>query len=164
MVDGVVRAIEVTGNKVWVGGSVSPVLDCQWSPILHRDDGSRARSVTTSFDADDPVPGGCGRIAYTSVSKGQADVFTMTKKGTQMTRLTNGNAADRDPAWSPDCSRIAYSSTRTGDAEIFVMDADGSDRVRLTNADGAIARRPGPPTVLGSRSRATGEARRTSGR
>ncbi|MGZ8613675.1 MAG: InlB B-repeat-containing protein [Actinomycetota bacterium] len=99
----------------------------------------QARSVTATFALEGPTPT-CGRIAYASSSGANADVFTMTRKGAQKTRLTRNAAADRDPAWSPDCSRIAYSSTRTGDAEIFVMDADGSNRTRLTDADGADTR------------------------
>lgn len=100
----------------------------------------RARSVTASFEADGPAPSSCGRIAFTSRRTGGADVFTMTKQGTKVTRITSASGTDRDPAWSPDCSRIAYSSTRTGDAEIFVIDADGTHRERLTDATGADTR------------------------
>src|SRR5262245_17279780 len=50
-----------------------------------------------------------------------------------LVRLTNNNASDEGPAWSPDGSRIAFASNRDGKTEIYVMDADGSNVKRLTN-------------------------------
>ncbi|HET9310541.1 MAG TPA: hypothetical protein VFP41_04860 [Actinomycetota bacterium] len=99
----------------------------------------RTRSVTATFTTDgSPSPSpSCGRVAYTSKKKRNADVYTMRANGGMKERLTTGRAADRDPAWSPGCARIAFTSTRTGNAEIFVMNADGSGRRRLTNSGGA---------------------------
>jgi Tol biopolymer transport system component len=49
------------------------------------------------------------------------------------TRLTNNNASDASPSWSPDGERIAFSSDRDGNYEIYVMNADdGSEQTRLT--------------------------------
>ena len=48
-------------------------------------------------------------------------------------RLTNNNAVDAGPTWSPDGSRIAFSSNRDGKVEIYVMNTDGSNVRRLTN-------------------------------
>lgn len=110
------------------GGSCTGTGTCQITM-------DQARSVTATFSAESPTQT-CGRIAYASSRHGNVDVFTMTRKGTRQTRITKHEAADRDPAWSPDCSRIAYSSTRSGDADIFVMEADGSNRTRLTDAAG----------------------------
>lgn len=50
-----------------------------------------------------------------------------------LVRLTNNNAMDCDPAWSPDGNRIAFWSNRDGGKEIYVMNADGSNIKRLTN-------------------------------
>ena len=50
-----------------------------------------------------------------------------------LVRLTNNNAMDCEPVWSPDGSRIAFWSNRDGGKEIYVMDADGSSVKRLTN-------------------------------
>ena len=93
----------------------------------------RTRSVTATFTTDGSPSPSCGRVAYTSKKKGNADVYTMRANGGMKERLTTGRAADRDPAWSPGCARIAFTSTRTGNAEIFVMNADGSGVTRLTN-------------------------------
>ena len=48
-------------------------------------------------------------------------------------RLTNNNALDEAPTWSPDGSRIAFDSNRDGKTEIYVMNTDGSNVKRLTN-------------------------------
>jgi len=57
-------------------------------------------------------------------------------------RLTNNNANDLLPIWSPDGSKIVFCSNRDGKNEIYVMDADGSNVKRLTNnlANDAIPR------------------------
>ena len=52
-----------------------------------------------------------------------------------MTRLTNNNANDGFPDWSPDGQQIAFESDRDGNWEIYVMGADGSGVTRLTNND-----------------------------
>ncbi len=51
------------------------------------------------------------------------------------TRLTDNDAADGVPAWSPDGQRIAFESDRDGDFDIYVMNADGSGVTRLTDHD-----------------------------
>ena len=50
-----------------------------------------------------------------------------------LVRLTNNNAMDCEPVWSPDGSRVAFWSNRDGGKKIYVMDADGSNVKRLTN-------------------------------
>ena len=48
-------------------------------------------------------------------------------------RLTDNQADDFQPAWSPDGSRMAFVSDRDGNFEVYVMSADGSGQARLTN-------------------------------
>ena len=47
----------------------------------------------------------------------------MNADGSGLARLTDGEATDAGPAWSPDGQRIAFSSDRYGDARnIFVVE------------------------------------------
>jgi hypothetical protein len=78
------------------------------------------------------------RLAFTSLSNGNIDVFVMDADGSNRVRLTTHLAADQNPTWSPDGARIAFVSERDGNAEIYVMRADGSEQVRLSSrADAA---------------------------
>lgn len=47
-------------------------------------------------------------------------------------RITNNNAVDRYPSWSPDGTQIAYASNQTGQYEIWIMNADGSSPKQVT--------------------------------
>ena len=53
--------------------------------------------------------------------------------GATSRRLTNHEAGDGSPSWSPDGRHIAFESNRDGNFEIYVMGSDGSNPRRLTN-------------------------------
>ena len=66
---------------------------------------------------------------------GQAvETIVITVKS-RLRRLTNHDAWDAFPSWSPDGTQIAFQSSRDGNWEIYVMDADGKNLRRLTNYD-----------------------------
>jgi Tol biopolymer transport system component len=73
-----------------------------------------------------------GTIAFTSDRDGNHEIYRLNLASGLVTRLTNHDRADEDPAWSPDGTRIAFASNRRGNHEIYVMDADGSNLARLT--------------------------------
>jgi Tol biopolymer transport system component len=85
-----------------------------------------------------PTSGQNGKIAYTSDRDGNPEIYVMNADGSNQTRLTNGQAGDSDPAFSPDGTKIAFTSDRhaSGNKEIYVMNADGSNQTRLTNSPG----------------------------
>ena len=49
----------------------------------------------------------------------------MDADGSNPTRLTNNNANDESPIWSPDGTYIAFTSDRNGYRNIYVMNANG---------------------------------------
>jgi hypothetical protein len=60
----------------------------------------------------------------------------MNADGSGQTRLTDNNAQDFEPSWSPDGTKIAFTSDRDGNYQIYVMNADGSGQTRLTDTGG----------------------------
>jgi TolB protein len=65
---------------------------------------------------------------------GDEEIFVAQADGSDIVALTDDEAFDSAPAWSPDGTMIAWESTRDGDdREIYVMDADGTDARRLTD-------------------------------
>ena len=49
--------------------------------------------------------------------------------------ITQNDADDLDPSWSPDGKKIAFVSYRDGNPEIYLMEADGSNQTRITFSD-----------------------------
>src|SRR5262249_29899631 len=77
------------------------------------------------------LAGALGGFGY--LKRARRSRAPVTRAKSTLVRLTNNNAMDRGPAWSPDGSKIAFFSNRDGMDEIYVMDADGSNVKRLTN-------------------------------
>lgn len=98
--------------------------------------------VFTPGPLESPVPPGrgdpSGRIAFVSFRDGQQEIYVVNAAGGGLRNVSNDEAADFDPDWSPDGSKIAFASTREG-AGIYSMNADGTDATRLTKESGGIS-------------------------
>src|ERR687885_671464 len=86
-------------------------------------------------------PGQNGKIAFVrgSLDEHEFDeIYIMNADGSKQTRLTDNNAYDREPSWSPDGKKIAFVTNRddhkSDNGEIYNMNADGSGVTRLTNS------------------------------
>ena len=66
---------------------------------------------------------------------GAFHIYRVYADGTGLIQLTNADARDRQPAWSPDRRQIAFTSDRDGKTQLYLMDADGSHVTELTHDD-----------------------------
>jgi Tol biopolymer transport system component/serine/threonine protein kinase len=118
----------------WLDDSVNPVripfdprTDRAGSPTyLFRRSG---RLVPTAVSPDGE------RLALSSVGA-REDVFVSRVDGTDLRNLTQDEALDRFPVWSPDGSALVFASNRSGSMEIWTVQADGSHLRRVTDGPG----------------------------
>ncbi len=72
-----------------------------------------------------------GRLVFTSYRHGNAEIYVKDLAGGDVTRLTDNNAVDWLPDWSPDGSRIAFTSNRLGTHDLWVMSASGGGQTAV---------------------------------
>ncbi|HEU4829422.1 MAG TPA: hypothetical protein VFT04_09515, partial [Gemmatimonadales bacterium] len=80
-----------------------------------------------------PVDG--TRLVFTSNREGNNELYTSNGDGSDLVRLTETAANEKDPAFFPDRSKIVYASDETGTWNLFMANADGTGRVQLTFYD-----------------------------
>jgi TolB protein len=83
---------------------------------------------TPSFCTDPANP----MIAFTGRDSGNFDIFTVSLKTGQYTRLTQGQGNNQDPAFSPDCRMVAFASSRGG---IFISNPEGLNQNKVMIGD-----------------------------
>ena len=54
-------------------------------------------------------------------------------------QLTNTQAIDTAPCYSPDGRQIVFESDRDGSQQIYVMNADGSNQRRVSSGQGSYS-------------------------
>lgn len=57
----------------------------------------------------------------------------MNADGSNQVNLTDGDADELYPSWSPDGTRIVFASTEAGGAQLFVLEVEAGERFQLTD-------------------------------
>lgn len=63
------------------------------------------------------------------------DLYTMPMEGGAATRITNGQAYDTQPRYSPDGSRLVFVSDRNGSENVWMANADGTSPKILSRSE-----------------------------
>lgn len=95
--------------------------------------------LTNSAGEDGTVDVVGNSVVFFSTRNGRAEIFKMNLDGSNLQRLTNNTATDRDdmyPRLSPDGTRILFRRTDLSGGNLFVMDADGTNVTQLTTNGG----------------------------
>jgi len=70
---------------------------------------------------------------------GNSNIFAMDLRSRNTTRLTNTNAIDTSPSYSPDSAQVVFTSDRGGQPQIYKMGADGSGQTRISFGGGSYS-------------------------
>jgi Tol biopolymer transport system component len=81
------------------------------------------------------------------------ELWVVGANGRGLTRLTNNNAQDATPAWSPDGNSIAFFSDAGGHRGIWIISADGRGAHRLVGPGGEPAWSPDGSQIAFARTR-----------
>jgi len=96
-----------------------------------------ARPAQATVQSVDPCVRQIAFDAFREPNDG-GDIYLMSENGDSQTKLTNTNAFDASPSWSPDGLSIAFQSDRdnlfTGHSDIYVLNVDGGNLKRLTTS------------------------------
>lgn len=71
-------------------------------------------------------------IAFSSSRDGNSEIYTISKNGSNLRKLTTSFGIDVSPVFSPDGSSIAFVSDRGGSPQIYIMDSNGRGIRRIT--------------------------------
>ena len=67
-----------------------------------------------------------------------ADIYVVSSKGGEPTRLTSHKKRDSSPRWSPDGKRIAFISEREEKPQLFIVSPFGGEPERYTDQKGGV--------------------------
>jgi Tol biopolymer transport system component len=125
------------------GQSVSVAANSVGSTTITLRDKESGRTIASSLSAIANNGGGGGDLSTTKIAFAKnvnfkTHIFVMNGDGTNQTDISNVEAFEFSPIFSPDGKKILFASTRSSPvatlkAEFHIMNIDGTNVVRLTN-------------------------------
>jgi serine/threonine protein kinase len=92
--------------------------------------------TSTATPPTQPSGARFGRLAFSSNRSGNPEIYSLNLASGSPVRLTNNNAVDWLPDWSPDGARIAFTSNRReGSYDLWLMDSSGGGQQSLVTTD-----------------------------
>lgn len=73
-----------------------------------------------------------GKIVYSAIDSGNADIFMISQDGSQRTQLTSDPSAEISPRLSDDGRFLIFLSNRSGQMDVWRADANGTSTTQLT--------------------------------
>ena len=83
-----------------------------------------------------PVWSRLNKIAFSAMSDGITDIYTINPDGSNMRKLTESEGNNEDPCWSPDGRYLAFSSSRDGQYGLYIMNSNGQNQRKIIYSDG----------------------------
>jgi Tol biopolymer transport system component/putative hemolysin len=110
-----------------------PISACEVTPEQQNYTVTLNCGVTTA-EGQTSDDAGSVQLVFDSTRGGDyRDLYVMNAEGSDLNRLTEGEANSLAGPWSPDGTRIVYTAFGLTTSDIMVMNADGSGLVNLTN-------------------------------
>ena len=117
-----------------------------WSPdeqkMLYQKEGDTSKTYLSNADGSGEIllPFRSGNwsadskmiVHHAKVAATNYDIFVYWVENAENRNITNHEAFDADPSFSPDGSKVAFASGRDGNAELYSINVDGSNLRRLT--------------------------------
>jgi len=127
---GLVSNGSINTLPTWAGGAVLYTSFIDGKPELF----SGKKKLTHDEGHYRKVAFHGGKMVASISYGGQSDLYLLSADGSVIKNLTNSEADEVSPTFSPDGSKIAFVSSAAGSPQIYVMSADGGGMARLTHA------------------------------
>ncbi|MBW2063972.1 MAG: Tol-Pal system beta propeller repeat protein TolB [Deltaproteobacteria bacterium] len=121
------------------GKKIAFVSNRSGSPQIYIKDLTTRRERRITFQGNyntSPSWSALNRIAFSGMSDGSFDIFTIDPENGKQKNLTRGAGSNEDPCWSPGGRYILFSSNREGRYHLFIMTGNGLNQKRIADLDG----------------------------
>ncbi len=120
-------------SLVFLGMTITEVNSGEAHPFNVHD-------LVTMKRISEPTPSPNGKkVVFTlrttdmEANKGRKDLWMMDIDGSDMIQLTQNEASDFSPSWSPDGKCIYFLSTRSGSVQIWKIPVNGGEAMQVTD-------------------------------